>query len=320
MTLFGLPGKLVRSILTLTASLLAAVASLQRRPRLRHVSLTLLASPALVWVWSPWQQASPDSHLLPAHHFSAPGAPQLVMAYTDQGRAIPLHSYAPQPATREMLRDEDAWLVARGLAGKVTRTAPGCGWLVCHDWVFTGGRCSLPAGVVPVILEDNGYHKVNEPAKGDLAIYRHRVLGEIIHSAVVRDVQAGRVLVEGKWAWLGRYHHPAELYYHPEAVCSFYHSDRAGHVLRGVEQGTNPSTPAGELDTAPAGPRKPAAPSPSVKSGPRGSKRWAGGPATAPGHSNPALIQPFVFRGPAFAHRGVPRPHWGRPGWNVTRP
>jgi hypothetical protein len=44
-------------------------------------------------------------------------------------------------------------------------------------------------------------------------------------------VEGARVLLESKWAWIGRYLHP------PDATpfgqdCTYYHSPRTGHLLR----------------------------------------------------------------------------------------
>src|SRR5262249_51920770 len=163
-------------------------------------------------------------------------------------------------------------------------------WLVCHDWVFTGGRCSPPAGVVPLILEDKGYHTVDEPAPRDPAGYRPPGSGGIIHNALGPGGPARRAGVGGEGAWLGRSRHPAALSYPPYPVGPFYASDRAGPVLRGLEQPPPAPTPAGEQTRALARPGKPAAPLTWPNGGPCGAKRCLGGPATAPAHGNPAMI------------------------------
>ena len=106
---------------------------------------------------------------------------------------------------------------------------------MCHDWVFTGGRYTL-TGDPQAILEDNGYAEVQLPRAGDLAVYRDQSSGTLMHTGVVRSVgEGGAVLVESKWAWMGRYLHPAGVYCYPGAVCTFYHSARSGHLLRGLE-------------------------------------------------------------------------------------
>ena len=111
----------------------------------------------------------------------------------------------------------------------------------CHGWVFTGGLYFLPDDEVEPILQENGYQVVDHPQAGDLIIY-HNDRGQVAHSGRVWAVGDGNLLVESKWAWLGRYLHP------PEAspfghYWTFFHSARPDHRLRGLDA---PGTGAGQ--------------------------------------------------------------------------
>jgi hypothetical protein len=136
----------------------------------------------------------------------------------------------------EAIPEEEVWIREQGLAGQLVRTAPPSPDYVCHDWVFTDGRYSLAGSPVEAILEDNGYAEVGRPRAGDLAVYRHGSGGSAIHTGVVRAAEeGGAVRVESKWGWRSRFLHPADVYCHPEAVCSFFRSTRRGHLLLGLD-------------------------------------------------------------------------------------
>src|SRR5436190_1242910 len=140
---------------------------------------------------------------------------------------------------------EERWLQVSGLSACLVPTGPPTEAYVCHDWVFTGGRYTLDGNPVEEILLDNGYHEVAVPQPGDLAVYRQCNMAPVMHTGVVRSAGEGAtVWVESKWAWHGRYLHPASVYCYPRAVDAFFRSARPGHLLRGLD-GTDrtPATP-----------------------------------------------------------------------------
>ncbi|HEX5104251.1 MAG TPA: hypothetical protein VFV87_10595, partial [Pirellulaceae bacterium] len=112
----------------------------------------------------------------------------------------------------------------------------------CHGWVFTGGTRLLRGRGVEMILEDNGYHLVKEPAAGDVIVYRD-CMNQIIHTGLVRTaLDDGLVLVESKWGIEGRYlHRPEDQYY--SKTYQYYRSTRepqeasaqARHLVRAVK-------------------------------------------------------------------------------------
>jgi len=143
----------------------------------------------------------------------------------------------------ELEQIEARWLNESGLSSQLTRTAPPSAAYACHGWIFTGGRYALAGDPEEMILQDNGYREVAAPRAGDLAIYREAEAGTLMHLGLVRMLAPDRSpLVESKWAWMGRYLHPAGVYCYAHAVCKFYRSPRAGHLLRGLDG--SPSAPA----------------------------------------------------------------------------
>ena len=173
---------------------------------------------------------------LPGYPGPLTGKGQALMAYTDRGRAVCVVYYPDQPApSPERLAAEKQWLCESGLSAQLVRMGPPSDAYVCYDWVFTGGRYMV-LGDPQMILEDNGYEQVALPRAGDLAVYRDWSTGALMHTGVVHsDAADGTVLVESKWAWMGRYLHPAGVYCYPGAVCTFYRSPRPGHLLRGLD-------------------------------------------------------------------------------------
>src|SRR5581483_6709944 len=146
--------------------------------------------------------------------------PRISQAYTDRGRPLTVLQVRARPMP-EMIADDHFWLQDQGLAHRVVRTAPPSPDYVCHDWVFAAGRYSIVDSPVEMILEDNGYTAVSRPQVGDLAVYRHGPGGPIMHTGIVQVVEEGaEVVVESKWGWRSRYLHPADVYSHPEAVCT----------------------------------------------------------------------------------------------------
>jgi hypothetical protein len=157
-------------------------------------------------------------------------------AFTDRGRPVAIATCDYQIVSMKAAEaGERSLFQAKGLDGRVLRTAPPDWSYNCHGWVFTGGRYWIrkPAEV-EVILEDNGYCAVSQPEPGDLAVYRSRQ-GTIIHTGVVRTVEEeGLVLVESKWGTMGRYVHPSDAYPYDNVVCFYYRSPRPQHRLRDI--------------------------------------------------------------------------------------
>lgn len=101
----------------------------------------------------------------------------------------------------------------------------------CHGWVFTGGRYWIRSAQVQEILDDNGYRPVADPKAGDVIVYWSN--DKVVHSGVVRTVNADKVLVESKWGMQGRFIHVAEHQdYSPNF--GYYRSERCGHLLQGI--------------------------------------------------------------------------------------
>jgi hypothetical protein len=166
------------------------------------------------------------------------------MAVTDSGKSFSLYSYALLlvPSGKRELEfnstQEMPGLVALleeiCLANckrpspffvRLEQPIPGCN---CHGWTFAEGQHCIHDNDVPLILRENGYHEVNEPMCGDLAVcYQDQV---IVHSGLVRSVQDGDVIrIESKWGPFGVFlHHPLS-YPHP---WTYYRSERSGHRLK----------------------------------------------------------------------------------------
>ncbi len=154
-----------------------------------------------------------------------------VTLLTDRGTPIIPHT-AIDPREADTARSEEYFLKATGHAENVIRLHPADESSNCHGWVFTGGRYLLSGQNVELILRENGYEPVRQPAPGDLAIYRGEI--GILHTALVRYVSPGQpVIVEGKWANKGVYLHAAERSPYGTDI-TYYRSERDGHRLRGV--------------------------------------------------------------------------------------
>ena len=190
------------------------------------------------------QRQGPTAYSFPAGNRLGRG--QAFSAYTDRGQPVSLVYYPDQlPPGPELLAAEERWLLASGLSAHLVPTGRPTEAYVCHDWVFTGGRYTLDGNPVEEILLDNGYHEVAVPQPGDLAVYRQCNMAPVMHTGVVRSAGEGAtVWVESKWAWHGRYLHPASVYCYPRAVYAFFRSARPGHLLRGLDgTGNTPPPP-----------------------------------------------------------------------------
>ena len=155
---------------------------------------------------------------------------------TDRGRPIStLIGPNPTASSAELLAAQSRLLATRGLAGEVIALPTGWQDCNCHGFVFAGGKYWIAGKQIDPILDDNGYRLVTPPQADDVAIYRGDA-GQVLHSGIVRGLTGDRVvLVESKWGSMGRFIHPHDRHIYPDAVCTFYRSDRPGHLLRGAE-------------------------------------------------------------------------------------
>lgn len=162
------------------------------------------------------------------------------VARTDRGRRVPLYgAVLPEGAAAARLEDEvvQGW----GPSLRLIRTGPPDWAADCHGWTFTGGRWWVAGHDVEHILQDNGYRLVDAPRPGDVLVCRDEV-GLPMHTGVVFAVgDDGRVLVESKWAWLGRYLHAPQDQPYGQRL-TYYRSDRAGHhlVIRAAGESASP--------------------------------------------------------------------------------
>jgi len=168
------------------------------------------------------------------------------VAGTDAGRAVTLFQPVTVRPGAETARAERCALEPSGHVGRMIRTGPPDDTSNCHGWVFTGGRYWLAPEGVEAILADNGYQRVSDPYPGDLIVYR--AAGLIAHTAIVRTVAGGLVLVEGKWGWMGVFLHPPENSPYGQDF-AYYRSARDGHLLAGFG-GPSASPGHGHAETA----------------------------------------------------------------------
>jgi hypothetical protein len=215
---------------------LAAAAALARLPRVQWIALAvgcpLVALALAAWVAPRQDIQQPPPWPLP------PGT-----AVTDRGIDVfvseSVHGAGPATA---LSASEARSLRTSGLGRRVLPVAPPDWRYNCHGWILGGGRYLIPDASVELVLMDNGYRLTDQPRPGDLIVYRDS-RGLICHTALVRVVQEeGELLLESKWAWMGRYLHP------PDATpygrnWSCYRSPRPGHLLRFLPSGEPDSRP-----------------------------------------------------------------------------
>lgn len=236
------------------ASLLLTLCSQRAASALARVTMCV-CTPAFLWsalaIGCPMTAAlmvvastAPATHLeqtepLPAVQWLPPVV-QLPAdtAVTDRGRDVFLWKALLKPnleVADELQAAAEHELRVADLVGRVMLIAPADRSSNCHGWVFTGGPYLIPDWEVELILQDNDYHTTEAPAVGDLVVYRNE-RGTICHTATVWGLgEDARVLLESKWAWLGRYLHPpdASLY---GSHWEYYHSSRRGHRLRHIRE------------------------------------------------------------------------------------
>jgi hypothetical protein len=146
---------------------------------------------------------------------------------TDQGREIKLYRFV---LSDEAEKAEQEWIAEERLERRIIQTGDVDPASNCHGWVFTGGRYAIHPDSVEIILNDNGYQRVDTPRKDDLIVYRNEH-GIILHTGIVLDVvNENLVLIESKWGPLGRYLHPPEYQPYGNSF-AYYRSARQGHQL-----------------------------------------------------------------------------------------
>jgi hypothetical protein len=194
-----------------------------------HAAVLLLTGPglmvAIAWAWRGPPEIVldvPPTNIVREEMLSA-AEDRLA---TDRGHAVPLFALAQDGRPS----GDEEWLRRWGESASVLRTGRADQHYNCHGWVFAAGRGWLHPSEVEAILRDNGYEPVTTPRAGDLIIYRGAT-GEAAHSGLVRVAAAdGLILIESKWAWLGRFvHAPRDSPYGTE-IC-YYRSGRCGHQL-----------------------------------------------------------------------------------------
>lgn len=184
-------------------------------------------------VMSEPSQGEDFGHLTEEPSGGAPSFRELegLSATTDRGQTIKL--LVPQnPADVDNPAEQER---ARRLTGAypLIQTGPAESTINCHGWVFAMGQAWISGAVVDSILVDNGYLATRVPAVGDVVVYRDPA-GATVHSGIVRGTSGdGRALVESKWGALGTYVHAVHETMYGDRF-TFYHSDRPGHLLRGL--------------------------------------------------------------------------------------
>jgi hypothetical protein len=217
----------------------AGTANLLSRPWLQGGLLVLLAPVLIVWQASQLNvpddlsdlTAAQDARLLDLRLTDEP----VGWAVSDAGRRLPLYTVDPEyhdqaasvQEETDYLSRHDLLMTAIRLAGPSLDTN-------CHGWVFSGGRAWVRGAEVDDILNDNGYAPASLPRPGDLAVFR-RDDGAPEHTALVHSLGPdGKVILESKWGALGRFLHTRDRNPYSHLNCTYYHSERPGHLLRGL--------------------------------------------------------------------------------------
>jgi hypothetical protein len=176
--------------------------------------------------------STPETHhLFPPRNLKQVPVSPLV---TDRGQPVPV--YRNEVSVEEVKAFEMPILERFKLITQAMQVAPVDPSYDCHGWVFADGKFWIGGESVRMILEENGYEKVDYPQVGDLAIYGDpNVL--IQHSGIVRVAgkkKGDLILIESKWDELGRFLHQPDLTMY-QGGCVYFHTKRpGGHRLRGL--------------------------------------------------------------------------------------
>src|SRR5262245_9961637 len=132
------------------------------------------------------------------------------VAVTDKGRRVRLLNMPEKALPSSMLDEMEAEMSQEwGVSMRLIRTKPPDRSADCHGWIFAQAKWWMMGIDVELILQDNGYKTVTDPAPGDLVLYRSP-MNPITHSGLVYAVNGDQVMVESKWSWLGCYVHAAD--------------------------------------------------------------------------------------------------------------
>lgn len=167
---------------------------------------------------------------------------------TDAGNAVELQEPDTRRDTAEMAHLERRILDQMSFGFAVIRQNGVDDGANCHGWVFTGGKYWLGPDMVTKILNENGYRPVSVPLVGDVAVYFDH--DQVAHTAVVKYLGDDAPIVEGKWGWMGVFLHPADQSPYGQSI-TYYHSDRANHLLVGLGGKANRNATAVEPTRAP---------------------------------------------------------------------
>jgi hypothetical protein len=99
----------------------------------------------------------------------------------------------------------------------------------CHGWVFSQGEHILKGEDVQLILNENNYVQVSQPAANDVAVYRSDE-GVIVHTGLVRGSLDGATIVESKWGVGARYIHLSQEQPYSQNIL-YYRTDRPTHHI-----------------------------------------------------------------------------------------
>ena len=175
------------------------------------------------------------SELVPALDAPEPGVmvnKPHVTGQTDRGTAIRL-------AARSLSAEEFKLFVHRSQKTLATMTSkailrePPFVESNCHGWVFTGGEHLVRGDDVQLILNDNGYLRVQHPEPNDIAIYRDNT-GFITHTGLVRGNLGDTVMVESKWGIGALYLHVADEQPYAKNI-EYYRTHRGSHRIKTVD-------------------------------------------------------------------------------------
>jgi hypothetical protein len=163
-----------------------------------------------------------------------------LLARTDAGHPVPLCS-ARRAEDGPLEEGEARMIHQRNLHRRVIQTASADLTSNCHGWVFAAGRHWVRGSSIERILLDNGYQAVSRPEPGDLAVWRDES-GSVTHSGLVRSsADDGTVLIESKWGMAGRFIHTPTAHAYATHNCTYYHSGRGTHLLRGMGEASAPA-------------------------------------------------------------------------------
>jgi hypothetical protein len=206
----------------------------ESRPLRRSVSIwgIIIVSAVLCFVCSNRMQTLGSTDVTLLTNPELPGEVKPIdshYAVSDQGRRITLYCFelkGPLPSS-----DVANHIANNSFPGALIRRKDIDVSANCHGWVFANGEFLVDSRGVSIILEDNGYSRVDDPEEGDIVIYRN-TRGDAIHTAIVcARLQDGTILVESKWGVHQRFVHLPEVQPYSTLI-EYYRSPRSGHSIQ----------------------------------------------------------------------------------------